>query len=52
MSNAFKESLDVQMNYSNNPERAAEKRECVEKAFQLGLVNPDGTLIDRVGAKV
>lgn len=52
MSDFHNDALQVQMNYGKNIQHTLEVKEIMDKAFGLGMVDPDGTLINRINAKV
>ncbi|QTM98256.1 hypothetical protein ERJ70_02350 [Sediminibacillus dalangtanensis] len=52
MSAFHRDALEAQMHYTNHSKRTLEVKEIMEKAFTLGLVDKDNTLINKVDEKV
>ena len=51
MSKFHKDALQIQMNYSKDPEFTLKVKDIISKAFQLGLVDKDETLINKIDTK-
>ncbi|SDM67373.1 hypothetical protein [Sediminibacillus halophilus] len=51
MSDFHRSALETQMNYTDNPKRTQEVKGIMEKAFALGLVDEDNTLINKFDQK-
>ncbi|SET38881.1 hypothetical protein SAMN05216389_11064 [Oceanobacillus limi] len=47
MSAFHRNALEAQLHYTSNPQRTLEVKEIMEKAFSLGLVDEDETLINQ-----
>ncbi|MFB4165795.1 hypothetical protein ACE1TI_18850 [Alteribacillus sp. JSM 102045] len=52
MSKFYEDALQVQMNYGKNPSFTLKVEKIMDKAFELGLVDNDETLINRINTKV
>ncbi|SET99024.1 hypothetical protein SAMN05421676_11360 [Salinibacillus kushneri] len=52
MSSFHEKALQVQMNYGKNPSHTLKVWEVMDKAFQLGLVDNDETLLNRINSMV
>jgi hypothetical protein len=51
MSKFHKDALQIQMNYSKDLEFTLKVKDIISKAFQLGLVDKDQTLINKMDTK-
>ncbi|WP_430786836.1 hypothetical protein VBD025_14865 [Virgibacillus flavescens] len=52
MSKSHEDAFQTQMNYGKNQNQTKKIREVMDKAYHLGLVDNDGTLIDNLDKKV